>query len=180
MEEREKALSSELAKARCKLYEVESWVLTVAQERLEVYKATKDFYNEKVLHDAGSYLLGKNEVQLKVVLHLPISDLSFVDVELERKMTRGLPPSLKLLSALQPTQILHRSFDHFFFFHDVISFYFYANIFYNGLQPFLKILMIVPFCAYNTLFFAFVFTFFLTPLVPERVYMRERHPEGKN
>lgn len=61
-EKREKVLDRELVEALHKLFEAEARVLTVAQARVEHYKKTKGFHNEKVMYGVASFLLGKHDV----------------------------------------------------------------------------------------------------------------------
>lgn len=86
----EKKLCGKIVEVCHKLSETKARVSTKAQAGVEAFKATKDFHDEKILYGAVDYLLGKNEVRSKVILHFPTSNLSFLDVELKEEDDEGI------------------------------------------------------------------------------------------
>lgn len=72
-----------LVEACHKLSEVEDWVMLVAQDGVEAYKASNKCHNETIKYSTMTYPVGKEEVRSMVVIHFSSLDLTFLDVESE-------------------------------------------------------------------------------------------------
>lgn len=83
-----------------KLFEAKEQVVTVTQEGVVTYKATKKCHNDQMQYTTMTYLVSKNVVQSKVAIHFLGLNLPFVNVELEKSDDDSTP---RLKDAIGPS-----------------------------------------------------------------------------
>lgn len=96
--DKEKQLNCTLIDVCHKLSEVEGQaadaearVVTVAQESVVAYKASKECQDDQTQYTAMTYLIGKNGVRSNVTIRFPGLELTFLEMESEESNDKSTP-----------------------------------------------------------------------------------------